>query len=471
MGEMDKKQQQKAVSEAKKAGTEVKRGVRHALAIGCYNSTTDDEIGRSKEHAKHMRRTRRRNFATKMSLIDPHYGKKAAGVLAAGTVLGLAATTVPTVGVALGPTVGGAVIASGLAYIETDAHRKVGDHAILDSLLEDRGDNVRTNTSLVGYNGRGDYGSPADQFEIEEWTDSDDEEYADLLPPSLGGRAIYEQQDALNMDGEESVPSRTKNTNSDLMASLSALSLSDDENSPEFDPFASLSSTGSNPSASQPAAQTSTAPVANTSSNSFFDDVFGDSQPSSTPTAQNSAPNLIKPSATAVPPSYAGSGGRPNIQRFTNPHASPALQMMNNAPSSSSPTQSFDSPKPVPKQASDDDFFAMMMETPALQPQPISSPNSSFGSANSGSMNLFGDSPSPAPAPQPSSSNDFFGQQKTVQQPEEPFFPSIASHIQGGPEQQKQPEHEVDPFADLFSRPSGNQGSNSNYSALHSFQF
>merc|ERR1712063_76669 len=105
------------------AKTVVKKGLKTGLGIGCYNSETDNEIGRSKEHAKHMRRTRRQNFARKMNLIDPNYGKKAAGVLAAGTALGLAATTLPGVGAVAGPVVGGGVIASGLAFLETDAHR------------------------------------------------------------------------------------------------------------------------------------------------------------------------------------------------------------------------------------------------------------------------------------------------------------------------------------------------------------
>merc|ERR1712137_1521998 len=161
------------------AKEKTKKGLKSAFAIGCYNSETDNEIGRSKEHAKHMRRTRRQNFARKMNLIDPHYGKKAAGILAAGTALGLAATTLPGVGAVAGPVVGGGVIASGLAFLETDAHRAVGDHAILDSLLDDRDDNWRTNTTLSGYDGHGDNISDFDRQQMLTWSDSDEDDGLD----------------------------------------------------------------------------------------------------------------------------------------------------------------------------------------------------------------------------------------------------------------------------------------------------
>merc|ERR1712137_686913 len=173
-----------------KARTQAVKGLKSAFAIDCYKSETDNEIGRSDEHAKHMRRTRRKNFARKMKLIDPHYGKKAAGVLAAGTALGLATTSVPAVGPVLGPSVGGAVIAGGLAFLETDAHRSVGDHAILDSLLDDRDDNWRTNTSLHGFDGHGDTISEFDRQQMLAWSDSDSEEDLDnLLPPEMSNRA------------------------------------------------------------------------------------------------------------------------------------------------------------------------------------------------------------------------------------------------------------------------------------------
>merc|ERR1712137_828703 len=171
-----------------KARTQAVKGLKSAFAIDCYKSETDNEIGRSDEHAKHMRRTRRKNFARKMKLIDPHYGKKAAGVLAAGTALGLATTSVPAVGPVLGPSVGGAVIAGGLAFLETDAHRSVGDHAILDSLLDDRDDNWRTNTSLHGFDGHGDRISDFDRQQMLHWSDSDEDDLDDLISEDFGGR-------------------------------------------------------------------------------------------------------------------------------------------------------------------------------------------------------------------------------------------------------------------------------------------
>lgn len=172
----------------KVASAKAVKGLKSALAIGAYQSETDDEIGRSKQHAKHMRKTRKRNFARKMHLIDPNYGKKAAGILAAGTALGLAATTVPGVGSVLGPTMGGAVIAGGLAYLETDAHRSLGDHAILDSLLDDRGDNWRTNTGTTGFKGKGDYEADSALTAVIESDEDEEFDFDDLLPSQYGGK-------------------------------------------------------------------------------------------------------------------------------------------------------------------------------------------------------------------------------------------------------------------------------------------
>eukprot|EP00276_Gloeochaete_wittrockiana_P017758 CAMPEP_0184347348 /NCGR_PEP_ID=MMETSP1089-20130417/15451_1 /TAXON_ID=38269 ORGANISM="Gloeochaete wittrockiana, Strain SAG46.84" /NCGR_SAMPLE_ID=MMETSP1089 /ASSEMBLY_ACC=CAM_ASM_000445 /LENGTH=246 /DNA_ID=CAMNT_0026678341 /DNA_START=152 /DNA_END=889 /DNA_ORIENTATION=- len=150
---------------------DIKKAAKHTVQP--YQSETDKDMGRSKEQAKYMRSTRRRNFAAKMATIDPGYNKKAASILAAGTVLGLAATAVPGVGAALGPTVGGAVIASGLAALEVSAHKRVGDHAVLDTLLADQGDEWKAWApgAQAGQSGQGGFDD-----DDQDWDDDDDDE-------------------------------------------------------------------------------------------------------------------------------------------------------------------------------------------------------------------------------------------------------------------------------------------------------
>jgi len=356
--------------ELRKAGTQVKRGLRHALAIGCYNSQTDDEIGRSKEHAKHMRRTRRRNFATKMSLIDPHYGKKAAAVLGAGTVLGLAATTVPTVGVALGPTVGGAIIAGGLAYIETDAHRKVGDHALLDSLLDDRGDNINTNSTLIGYDGHGDRVSSFDLAQVAEWSDSDDEEFANLLPPSLGGKAtLYEDEEGISLSKASNLDSEPELTDAfDILGLRSDSNKAAGKTTHSAVDFFSLDSSANSSTSPYSSSGSASAPKIS-SSNDFFDLL---SVPAPAPAAKPAVPR--PPS-----PELVSGGSFDGGARFKNPHATPTLQVLENP--ALKPAIQLEPPAP-PK----DDFFASLLEPTPLQPTkvPLSPAGSFSDSVSSG---------------------------------------------------------------------------------------
>lgn len=162
----------------------VEKGVKYvkdtAKAITKDSYATDADQYRSKSQKRRMKAGRRRNFANKMDIIDPHYGKKAAAVLATGTALGLAATTCPGVGAALGPAVGGVVIATGLAKLEHDAHKAVGDHATLDTLLDDTSDDWKAQQLMR---------MEKDEFEQqrEEWLDDvlgyddddDDDDYYD----------------------------------------------------------------------------------------------------------------------------------------------------------------------------------------------------------------------------------------------------------------------------------------------------
>ena len=209
----DKSKATISVEDIQKAGEDGKKVIKTALGVGIYNSEVDDEIGRSKEHAKHMRKTRRRNFARKMSLIDPNYGKKAAGVLAFGAVLGIAAATVPAVGPVLGPAVGGAVIGGGLAALETDAHLSVGDHAILDSLMEDRDDNWRTNQQLSGYNFNNDFEHSGGGFD---WDEEDDDEFDDFVPEEWGGTqnlSKFEEMVSTNVEPNKNTNNNNNNNN------------------------------------------------------------------------------------------------------------------------------------------------------------------------------------------------------------------------------------------------------------------
>jgi hypothetical protein len=163
-----------SMEDVKKSVDDVKQIAKTAFVVGVYESKEDNALGRTEEQSQEMISTRKRNFSQKMGIIDPHYGKKAVGVLAAGTVIGLAATIVPGVGAALGPAVGSAIIASGLAAIEVNAHNQVGDHAILDSLLADQSDDWKqyqdvtpTPNTLVNRS-----------FGLDdiEWSDDDDDE-------------------------------------------------------------------------------------------------------------------------------------------------------------------------------------------------------------------------------------------------------------------------------------------------------
>eukprot|EP00011_Vannellida_sp_DIVA3-517-6-12_P003054 CAMPEP_0114625260 /NCGR_PEP_ID=MMETSP0168-20121206/11180_1 /TAXON_ID=95228 ORGANISM="Vannella sp., Strain DIVA3 517/6/12" /NCGR_SAMPLE_ID=MMETSP0168 /ASSEMBLY_ACC=CAM_ASM_000044 /LENGTH=480 /DNA_ID=CAMNT_0001836539 /DNA_START=136 /DNA_END=1575 /DNA_ORIENTATION=+ len=268
----------------KQASAKAVKGLKSALAIGAYQSETDDEIGRSKAHAKHMRKTRKRNFARKMHLIDPNYGKKAAGILAAGTALGLAATTVPGVGSVLGPTMGGAVIAGGLAYLETDAHRSLGDHAILDSLLDDRGDNWRTNTGTTGFKGKGDYEAESALSGV---VDSDDEDFDfdDLLPPEYGGKAAILSSSA-GAAGQQQTKSNS------LPGLIGGLDISegvhDDDEDDDIDGLMDLGSFA--------------------------------------PKSKKAEPQETGRSYTLDQP-YSQQQSQGVGQRFTNPHSSPAVQM------------------------------------------------------------------------------------------------------------------------------------------------
>lgn len=238
------------------AKEKTKKGLKSAFAIDCYKSDTDNEIGRNKEHAKHMRKTRRANFTKKMELIDPHYGKKAASILAAGTAAGLAATALPGVGPVAGPTVGGAVIAGGLAFLETDAHRSVGDHAILDSLLEDRDDNWRTNATLHGYNGHGDRISEFDAQQMLTWSDDDDNDLDNLLPDNMKN----EKNISPNVKNENTtkLPRRPSSENMkiliddesqiDYFSSSSVANTSNTNQDSEFDFFTNFSTNDQQPS-------------------------------------------------------------------------------------------------------------------------------------------------------------------------------------------------------------------------------
>jgi len=272
-----------------KAKTQAIKMGKSALAIDCYRSETDNEIGRSDEHAKHMRKTRRKNFARKMKLIDPHYGKKAAAVLTAGTIAGLAAVNVPAVGPVLGPSLGGAVIAGGLAYIETDAHRKVGDHAILDSLLDDSGDNWRTNVSMVGFDGHGDRISEFDRQQMLCWSDSEDDDLDDLLPAGLGGTP-----GAYDDDDDESDPSCNP-----LFDSLS------DKPAPKAAPRGPASDLfqllDDEPSSPPPATTTPTAPAPKAPVDDFFALMMQDTPPQST-SAQSFQSMPSVPTANPVAP-------------------------------------------------------------------------------------------------------------------------------------------------------------------------
>lgn len=421
------------------AKTVVKQGLKTGLGIGCYNSETDNEIGRSKEHAKHMRRTRRQNFARKMKLIDPHYGKKAAAVLATGTVLGLAATTVPAVGAALGPSVGGAVIAGGLVFLETDAHRAVGDHAILDSLLDDRDDNWRTNTTLNGYDGHGDKISEFDRQQMLLWSDSDSEDDLDnLLPEYMSG-------------GKREKIELSKNSNSSN-ALFDALGDYGDDNvvAPQVedlpqDFFSSMESLG-----------LSNSPSTNNSSS-----------------AKYSVPRPPSPELS----SYAGGGGG---QRFTNPHATPTLQKMgtttNSTPSNQIPDL-FASNEPSSKsQQLEDDFFASF-SSPPMTPEAVS-PNSSFSSnipnnlgmkINQNKANQTNTTPVQSQPPQSNNGgDDFFA--AFPQDSQTSFFSTVASAIPSTSKQNTPQTDNSDPFADLYSRPvssSSNTKPASNYNALH----
>ena len=472
---MGKKKDLVSKQDVEKAEKQVKKGLKSAFAIGCYNSEVDDEIGRSSQHAKHMRRTRRRNFATKMNLIDPHYGKKAAGILAAGTVLGLAATTVPAVGAALGPTVGGAVIAGGLAFLETDAHRAVGDHAILDSLLEDRDDNWRTNINTTGYNGHGDFFDPTSQQTIE-WSDSDDEDLSNLLPPNLGGTNSEDFPDSEDFFPAPSSQKASAKSASDknLASSMKILNLDDSNqkaasssnNFNFFDsresqdffnipPSASSSNKSSVPRPPSPVAQ---------NNNFLFEMAFSSS---AQPSSQSSVPR---------PPSPRGSNPGAPGQRFANPHTSPALQMMQNA----QPTIQLQSPPPPAPV--EDDFFNSLLQPVPLQPEKVKStaptdpsdipeqisirleqqkkstpqnnllfptapttvPQSSFPVSNSQPFQQ----PTAAPAPAKSNDFDFFAELSGSKPAATggSFFSTVAAAI-------PPPTTDTfDPFADLYAR-------------------
>jgi len=419
--------------DVEKAKEVVRKGLKTGLGIGCYNSETDNEIGRSKEHAKHMRRTRRQNFARKMKLIDPHYGKKAAGVLAAGTALGLAATTVPAVGAALGPTVGGAVIAGGLVFLETDAHRAVGDHAILDSLLDDRDDNWRTNTSLQGYDGHGDNISEFDRQQMLLWSDSDSEDDLDnLLPEHMGGS------------------SSKKNELSDSNPLFDAIEQEDNAttNSPlQEDFFSSMES-------------------------------LGLSNNNSTTTKSN----VPRPPS----PEFVNKG---TGQRFTNPHASAELQMMNNTTKNTSSSNTIpDLFAPEPQQPQQDDFFASFTSPSPLTPEVVTPTPSGFSpdvptnlslKINENKMRQTNTASQQSNVPQQS----FNSQQPTSNTPtdffanfssgsdnkSQSFFSSVASAIPSTSQKQTPAQDNSDPFADLYSRPtsSNKPTPTANYNALH----
>lgn len=433
------------------AKDKTKQGLKYAFAVGCYKSETDDEIGRSKEHAKHMRRTRRQNFGRKMNLIDPHYGKKAAGVLAAGTALGLAATTLPGIGAVAGPTVGGAVIAGGLAFIETDAHRAVGDHAILDSLLDDRDDNWRTNATLHGFDGHGDKVSEFDKQQMLTWSDEDDDDLDNLLPEGFN-ETKYNQQPQQAQQKTKSNP---------LFDSLDDDDDEDDSSQNLFNSMESLGLNNSNNSSKQ----------------------------------QHPRP----PS-----PQHNGDGGG---QRFTNPHSSSAVQLMgNDFGSNNSNSSNINLAK---QDFSDDDFFASFnsnnssfstqqnqgsfdlfnatsQPTPNTQQMNIqyqeqthsqeqNKPQNNSDKLTDDFFANFGGSSSS------SSSKTSNGPRTTLNEAAQKsnpgsFFATVATHIPSNsassstkatsppPNTNATPDFD-DPFADLYARPSTSKPS-SNYSAL-----
>lgn len=469
---MGKKKDLVSKQDVEKAEKQVKKGLKSAFAIGCYKSEVDDEIGRSDQHAKHMRRTRRRNFATKMNLIDPNYGKKAAGILAAGTVLGLAATTVPAVGAALGPTVGGAVIAGGLAFLETDAHRAVGDHAILDSLLEDRDDNWRTNITTTGYNGHGDFFDPTAQQTIE-WSDSDDENLSNLLPPNLGGTNSEDFPDSEDFFPAPSSQKASVKSASDknLVSNMKALNFDDSNQKPAtssnnlnfFDTSESLDFFSIPPSASSSNKSSVPRPPSPVGQNNNF--LFEIAFSSNTPSSQPSVPRPPSPLGSAAPG-----------QRFANPHTSPALQMMQNT----QPTIQLQSPPPPA--AVEDDFFNSLLQPAPLQPEkvktassapseipeqisirleqqkkatqqnnllfptaPTTTPQSSFPVSNSQPFQQ----PIAAPAAPKSNDLDFFAElsgSKPAPTSSGSFFSTVAAAIP------PPTTNTFDPFADLYAR-------------------
>ena len=384
------------------AKEKTKKGLKSALAIGCYNSETDNEIGRSKEHAKHMRRTRRQNFARKMNLIDPHYGKKAAGVLAAGTALGLAATTIPGVGAVAGPAVGGGVIAGGLAFLETDAHRAVGDHAILDSLLDDRDDNWRTNTTLSGYDGHGDNISDFDRQQMLTWSDSDEDDGLDeLLPEGMSERR------------KSAAPASVASNSNPLFDAV------DDSNSQKYPSMDSLGLFDSNDSQNQK-------------------------------TNSSSVPR---------PPSPQLGAG----ERTTNPHSSNTVQSMGNSFSTlnlfDQPTEpaeddffaSLTSTPPLQPTTQKSSSFSS-----DIPPQIGAKLNQGTQGNTSGSndFDFFADFSGSASTNTPTTNAN-------KQSNGGSFFADVASHIPSNKPQNSQANS--DPFADLYARPSNNAP---NYTAL-----
>lgn len=405
------------------AKQKTKKGLKSAFAIGCYNSETDNEIGRSKEHAKHMRRTRRSNFAKKMKLIDPNYGKKAAGILAAGAVLGVAATTVPTVGAALGPTVGGAVIAGGLAYLETDAHRSVGDHAILDSLLDDRDDNWRTNTTLDGYNGHGDTISEFDKQQMLAWSDSDSDDLDTLLPSTMLEQKM-EMQENLN------------------------------SSNPLFDALSDNN---------------------NSTPNSPIIDLFGDMDLSDSQSSIN-----IQKSNSSIPrppsPSLESQG---TGERYTNPHSSSVLQGIGNDYQPEKQNQQ------NTNNINNDDFFASLSSSNVIQPsnnssqetfdslfsqgnQQINITNNQQNNNNNDLFAAFSSSEEIVSSPPKVNNNN--NNNSSNNNNSGSFFATVASAIPSSPNSNnnlntQSSNDNNDPFADLYSRPASNQSS-SNYSAL-----